>query len=64
MIRVTRLNGREFVVNSDLIKFVEETPDTVITLINGEKVIVTEKLEELVERVVDHGRRLRVFAGS
>lgn len=62
MIKVTRLNNRPFVLNSDLIKFVEETPDTVITLISNEKVVVRESCDEVVGRAVEYGRRLRVFA--
>jgi len=52
MIRLTRLNGKEFVVNADLIKFVDETPDTIVTLTSGEKVMVEEKVDEVVRRVV------------
>ncbi|MEM7168409.1 MAG: flagellar FlbD family protein [Planctomycetota bacterium] len=62
MIRLTRLNGREFLVNADLIKFVEQTPDTVLTLINGDRVVVTESADEIVSRVVEYGRQLRIFA--
>lgn len=62
VIRLTRLNEKEFLLNSELIKFVEETPDTVVTLINGERVVVTESTDEIVERVIEYGRQLRVFA--
>ena len=61
MIRLTRLNGKAFVLNADLIKVLEETPDTVVTLINGERMVVTEKSDEIVERVVEYGRLLRTF---
>ncbi len=62
MIRLTRLNGSEFVLNCEQIKCVECTPDTVVTLLNGEKVMVKEPSDEIVERVVEYGRRLRAFA--
>lgn len=62
MIRVTRLNGKEFMLNSDLIKYLEETPDTVVTLVNNERVVVAEKMDTIVERVIDYGRRLRAIA--
>ncbi|NLW39995.1 MAG: flagellar FlbD family protein [Tissierellia bacterium] len=52
MIRVKRLNGKEFVVNSELIQFVEETPDTVITLTTGQKIVVAESIDEIIEKVV------------
>jgi uncharacterized protein YlzI (FlbEa/FlbD family) len=56
MIQLTRLNNHPLTVNSDLIKFVEQSPDTVITLTTGEKIIVLEKSEEVLERVI-HFRR-------
>lgn len=61
MIQLTRLNGRAFLLNCDLIKFVEETPDTVVTLVNGDRLVVIEKADEIVARVVHYGRQLRVF---
>ena len=61
MIRVSRLNKQPFVMNCELIKFIEETPDTVITLINNEKIVVSESMDEIVERVIEYERRLRAF---
>ena len=52
MIDLTRLNGHRMVVNCDLVKFVEASPDTTITLITGEKLIVLESCEQLVERIL------------
>ncbi len=52
MIRLSRLNGKEFVLNSDLVKTIEETPDTLVTLLNGEKMMVLEKLGEVIARIV------------
>src|ERR1700723_2892954 len=52
MIELTRLNGHPMVLNSDLIKTAEASPDTMLTLINGEKLIVREELSEVVERVL------------
>jgi flagellar protein FlbD len=58
MITLHRLNGKEFVLNSDAIKFVESTPDTVITLVPGdEKFMVKESVEEVVKRVVEYKRQ-------
>lgn len=59
MIRLTRLNNRPLVVNSELIKFIENAPDTVITLVSGEKIVVLETAEEIINRIVDFRRRLR-----
>ena len=52
MIQLTRLNKEVLVVNSDLIKLVEAAPDTVLTLITGEKLIVRESLEEVLNRII------------
>lgn len=59
MITVTRLNGRQFVVNADLIRTVESNPDTTIQLINGDHFIVTESMERVVELAIEYGRSLR-----
>ncbi len=59
MIWLTRLNNRPLVVNSELIKFIENAPDTVITLITGEKIVVRESAEEVMTRIIEYRRRLR-----
>jgi flagellar protein FlbD len=51
MIELTRLNGHLMVLNSDLIKYAESSPDTMLTLINGEKIVVLEPCEEVVKRI-------------
>jgi len=56
MIRLTRLNSQPLVVNSDLIKFVEEAPDTLITLVNGEKFMVLESANQVVKLIIDFRR--------
>jgi flagellar protein FlbD len=56
MISLTRLNNRSLFVNSDLIKFVEQSPDTVVTLITGEKIVVLEKPSEVLARLVSFRR--------
>jgi uncharacterized protein YlzI (FlbEa/FlbD family) len=56
MIRLTRLNSKPLMVNSDLIKFVEQSPDTLVTLITGEKIVVLEKLDEVLARVIEFRR--------
>ncbi|MGD0098184.1 MAG: flagellar FlbD family protein [Terracidiphilus sp.] len=58
MIELTRLNGSPMVLNSDLIKTAEASPDTMLTLINGEKLIVREDTAEVVERVLAYRSRL------
>jgi len=58
MIVVTRLNHTPIVVNPDLIVFIEETPDTIITLSNGEKLVIQEKVSEVIKRVIDFRRSI------
>jgi len=58
MIELTRLNGNPMILNSDLIKTAEASPDTMLTLINGEKLIVREDTAEVVERVLAYRARL------
>ncbi len=58
MIAVTRLNHKPIVVNPDLIVFIEETPDTMITLSNGEKMMVEEKVGEIIKRVIEFRRSI------
>jgi flagellar protein FlbD len=56
MIQVTRLDHTPMIVNPDLIIFMEETPDTVITLSNGEKILVQERVSEIIRRVIQFRR--------
>lgn len=58
MIELTRLNGTSIAVNSDLFKTIESSPDTMLTLTNGEKLIVREAPVEVIERVVQYRARL------
>jgi flagellar protein FlbD len=60
MIKLTKFKSHDhdFVLNAELIETVEETPDTVITLTNGKKLIVAEGMDEVVRRVMDYRRAL------
>ena len=58
MIRLTRLGGSSLFVNADLVQWLESTPDTVVTLVNGEKLVVAEPLSVVVGRI--HSRRRRL----
>jgi flagellar protein FlbD len=58
MIQLTRLNGLPLIINSDLIKLIENTPDTVISMVNGEKIVVRETGEQILERIVQFRRRV------
>ncbi|MGO8717923.1 MAG: flagellar FlbD family protein [Acidobacteriaceae bacterium] len=58
MIELTKLNGERMVVNSDLIRYAEASPDTVITMVTGDKIVVAESTRELIERVIAFRSRL------
>lgn len=58
MIEVTRLRGTKIIINAELIEVIEETPDTVITLIGGKKYIVSETAKEVTDLVIDYKRKI------
>lgn len=58
MIQLTRLNHVPLVLNSDLIEHVDVTPDTVVTLTTGQKIVVLESAEEVVERTIRYRRAI------
>ncbi|MDI6826894.1 MAG: flagellar FlbD family protein [Armatimonadota bacterium] len=60
MISVRLINGTEIVVNSDLIEFIEATPDTVISFSNGKKMIVKESVSEVVEKIINFRRQIGI----
>ena len=66
MIKLTKFNSEaqkkgEFVLNAEIIETIEETPDTVVTLTNGKKLIVDESMDEIVRRVMKYRRALKQF---
>ena len=56
MIKVTRINDTELVINSDLVEFVESIPDTIISLTTGKKVMVRETVDDIIARVAEFKR--------
>ena len=58
MIRLTRLNHAKMVLNSDLVEHIDVTPDTVVTLTNGQILRVRETAEEVIQRIVEFRRRI------
>lgn len=56
MIELRKLNEQAFILNSDLIEFIENTPDTVITLTTGKKIVVKESVDEVLKRVIKYRR--------
>lgn len=69
MIELSRLNGKQFILNCELIQTIESTPDTLITLRSGEKLMVREPAQEVVRLTVEYRKRLfqeppRVVSGT
>ncbi|HEX9060667.1 MAG TPA: flagellar FlbD family protein [Clostridia bacterium] len=64
MIILTRLNATNFILNCELIETVEATPDTVITTINGKKIVVAETVDEVVGKVVQYKRTILLYNNS
>jgi flagellar protein FlbD len=61
MIALTKLNKKEFVLNTDLIKFVEDVPDTLITLIGGDKIFILETKEEVILKIIEYKRMVKML---
>ena len=69
MITLTKLNGKSFVINADLIETLESTPDTVVTLTTGKKYIVMEKTDDIIDKVIQYRKEifcsgLQILKGS
>jgi len=62
VIELTRFNGERFVLNADLIETVESTPDTVIRLLTGKKLVVKETVEEVISRALEYAQRIHQIA--
>jgi flagellar protein FlbD len=58
VISLRRLNNQPIMVNADLIESLESTPDTVVTLVSGNKLIVRDTMEEIRDRIVEYKRRI------
>ncbi len=59
MINVTKLNGSKLMINADLVELIESTPDTLLSLTTGRKVMVKEDLESVVQMIIDYRRTSR-----
>lgn len=57
MIYVTRLNNEPFAVNCDHIEFIESTPDTVITMTTGKKIVVLESIDEIIDKIIQYRKK-------
>jgi flagellar protein FlbD len=59
MITLTRLNGQPFVINAEKIRYVEQTPDTLVCCDDGERLMVKEPMPEVIRRAIDYARMIR-----
>lgn len=57
MIKLTRLDGEAFVLNAELIRYVERRPDTFITLTSGDRIVVAETMDQVIDRAVDYQQK-------
>jgi len=58
MIRVTRMNGTDLIINAELIEFIEATPDTVMTLTTGRKFVLKDSVEDLIDKIISYRREI------
>ncbi len=64
MIRLTRLDGEAFILNADLIRYVESRPDTFVTLTCGERMVVKESMDEVMQRAVRYQQEKLLFPAT
>ena len=64
MIKLTRLNGSVYVLNSDLIETVEATPDTVISTVEAKKYVCKESEEEVISRIIEFRGSIQIYADT
>ncbi len=62
MIKVTRINGKEFFINPHQIENIESTPDTIITLLSGQKYIVKESIDNIVKDVIEYRHKISIIS--
>ena len=61
MIKLTRIDGEPFILNAELIRYVENRPDTFVTLTTGERLIVRESMDEVVDRSIGYQQQKNMF---
>lgn len=61
MIKLTRLDGEAFILNAELIRYVEARPDTYVTLTSGERIVVSETMDQVVERAVTYQQQKQMI---
>ncbi len=61
MVRVTRLDGREYYINPHQIEYIEVNPDTTLVMLSGKRLVVREDVDTLLQRIVEYRRMIGVF---
>lgn len=61
MIKLTRLGGEPFILNAELIRYIEANPDTFVTLTNGDRIVVREGTDVVVDRVIEYHQRKNLY---
>ncbi len=61
MIKLNRLDGEAFILNAELIKYVEQRPDTFVTLTTGDRIVVTQSPDEVMRKTIDYHRTKRLL---
>lgn len=64
MIKLTRLNGSVYVLNSDMIETIEAKPDTVITTSDGKKYVCKESVDEVIDKIIEFRGRIIIYADT
>jgi len=64
MIKISRLNGVEFYINPHQIEFMEETPDTIIKMFSGKKIVAKEAAEEILRRIIDYRKKIGLIGND
>ncbi len=64
MIKLTRLNGTVYVLNSDLIETIEATPDTVISTTEAKKYVCRESVDEVIQKIIEFRGRIMIYADT
>jgi flagellar protein FlbD len=62
MIKLLKTDGSEIIINADLIEQIKETPDTVITMTNGKKILVEDTADEIIEKVINYRQKIIVVS--
>lgn len=58
MISITKINHRELIINCDLIERIESNPDTTITMTTGQKIIVKESVDDIIDKIIYYKRKI------